>query len=266
MIPLRDENPTKITPYVTWGLIALNVLIYFLQATGGMYETERALAGWMAGWTMVPAEITRGIDSPINGPTLNPHWLTIFTSMFLHGGLLHLGSNMLYLFIFGNNIEDALGHFKYFVFYLLSGTAAAALQIFWSPGSEIPMLGASGAIAGVLGGYLVLYPRAQVKTLIFLFIFITVIHIPAYILLGLWIVGQFFSQYTHSMAEMTGGAQGGVAYLAHIGGFLAGMALIKLMGAKPASGGDIGAGSPYAAPYQTPYRRGEWPSARYRAW
>jgi membrane associated rhomboid family serine protease len=266
MIPLRDENPTRITPYVTWGLIILNIIIFLLEVSGGMVETPRALTGWMAGWTMVPAEITQGRDYAINGPTIQPFYLTIFTSMFLHGGWLHLGSNMLYLFIFGNNIEDALGHFKYIVFYLLSGIAAAALQIFWSPDSAVPMLGASGAIAGVLGGYLMLYPRANVKTLVILFIIITVINVPAYLLLGLWIVGQFFSQFTNSMAEMANGAeQGGVAYLAHIGGFIAGMVLIRLMGGRPTRPLDM-QDSPYAERYNTPYRRGDWPNYRFKAW
>ena len=263
MIPLRDENPTRITPYMTWALVALNVVIFLLEVTGGMTETRTGLSGWMAGWTMIPAEITQGRDAAINGPSLQPYWLTIFTSMFLHGGLLHLGSNMLYLIIFGNNIEDALGRGKYLLFYLLSGVAAAGLQIAVSPGSEVPMLGASGAIAGVLGGYFLLYPKARVNTLIFLGIFITVIQLPAYILLGFWIIGQFFSQFTHSLMEPNG-QQGGVAYLAHIGGFIAGMIMIKLFGGKPNNRGDMG--TPPADPYHTPYRRGEWPNYRYKAW
>lgn len=233
MIPLRDENPTRITPYITWGLIALNVVVYFLQATGGMFETQRGLAGGLAGWTMIPLEVTQGLDHPLNGPTLQPFWLTIFTAMFLHGGLMHLGGNMLFLLIFGNNIEDALGHAKYLGFYLVCGALAAAAQIAWNPISVIPTLGASGAVAGVLGGYLLLFPHARVHTLIFL-ILIAKVRIPAYLLLGFWIVSQFFSQFTQSLKTMGGAPEtGGVAYLAHIGGFLAGMALIRLLGAKP---------------------------------
>jgi membrane associated rhomboid family serine protease len=250
MIPLRDENPTRTTPYLTWLLVAANVLVYIMQATGGMYMTRNGLGGYMAGWTVVPAEITSGRDYAINGHTLQPAWLTIFTAMFLHGGLLHLGGNMVYLIIFGNNIEDALGRAKYLAFYLLSGVAAAALQIVVTPNSTVPMLGASGAIAGVLGGYFLLYPKAKVNTLIFLGIFITTVRIPAFLLLGFWIVSQFFSHYTESLKTVPGQEEGGVAYLAHIGGFLAGMLLIKLMGGKasppPPEFGPYGDGGDYA--------------------
>ena len=166
--------------------------------------------------------VAHGIDP--NGVTLLPTWLTILTSMFMHGGFLHVAGNMLYLYIFGNNIEDALGKGKFLLFYLLGGVVAAGTQILWNPNSVIPTLGASGAVAAVLGSYLILYPKARVDTLV-LFIFITRLRVPAYFLLGFWIVSQFFSQFLGS----TGGMErGGVAYMAHIGGFLAGMALIKL--------------------------------------
>ncbi len=233
MIPLRDENPTRITPYVTWLLIAVNIVVYGLQVVSGMHEGRTGLVGGISGWTMVPIEVTQGIDISTNGQTLlHPYWLTIFTSLFMHGGLLHLGGNMLFLLIFGNNIEDALGHIKYGIFYLLCGVLAAAAQIAWNPASVIPTLGASGAIAGVLGAYLVLFPHARVDTLVFLGFFITRLRVPAYLLLGFWIVSQFFSQFTGAMAQR-GGESGGVAYLAHIGGFIAGMLLIKLFGANP---------------------------------
>jgi membrane associated rhomboid family serine protease len=233
MIPLRDENPTRIFPAMTWLIIAINLGVFLLEIFGGgMVEGKNGLAGWMAGWTLVPVELTQGRDHPVNGPSLQPFWLTIFTSMFMHGGLMHFGGNMLFLYIFGNNIEDALGHVKFVVFYLVCGIIAALAQVFYNPNSAIPTLGASGAIAGVLGAYLILYPKARVNTLIFLGIFITTVHIPAFILLGLWIVSQFFSQFTQSL--LTDGAEtGGVAYLAHIGGFIAGMVLIKLFGARP---------------------------------
>jgi membrane associated rhomboid family serine protease len=233
MIPLRDDNPTRIVPYVTWALIALNVIVYLFQATGGLYETRTGLGGTMAGWVLVPAELTQGKDYDINGPTLHPFWLTIFTSMFMHGGLLHLGGNMLYLAIFGNNVEDALGHIKYLFFYLVCGVVAAATQVLAMPNSVVPTLGASGAIAGVLGGYILLYPAARVRTLIFLGIFFTTIQVPAWVLLGFWIVSQFFLQWTQALRAVSEQAGGGVAYFAHIGGFLAGMALIRLLGAKP---------------------------------
>jgi membrane associated rhomboid family serine protease len=230
MIPLRDENPTRITPYLTWALIAVNVAIYLFEFFGGLVETRRGLAGPMAGWTLVPFEITQGGDLAINGPTLRPFWLTIFTSMFLHGSIGHLLGNMLYLLIFGNNIEDALGRIRFLLFYLICGAAAAGAQILMGPESPVPMLGASGAIAGVLGGYLVLYPRARVLSLV-IWIVILPIRVPAWLLLGLWIVSQFFNQFTRAL--MTGGADGGgVAYVAHIGGFLAGMLLIKLLGGR----------------------------------
>ena len=235
MIPLRDDNPTRITPYVTWGIVALNVLVYVVQATGGMYETRQGLAGTIAGWTLVPREFTQpGVDLLINGPTLQPVWFTLFTSMFMHGGLAHIGGNMLYLIVFGNNIEDALGHVKFFVFYLVCGVLAALAQVYYRPDSPIPTLGASGAIAGVLGAYLLLFPKASVDTLVIMII-ITHIRLPAMILLGFWIASQFFSQITGSLSS--GGQEtGGVAYLAHIGGFIAGFALIKVFGAKPTPG------------------------------
>ncbi|MDX1934536.1 MAG: rhomboid family intramembrane serine protease [Capsulimonadales bacterium] len=235
MIPLRDENPTRSVPYLTYLLIAVNVLLFLFQTFGGgMFETRSGLAGPLAGWTLIPAEVTRGIDHAINGPTLQPTFLTILTSMFLHGGWLHLAGNMLFLAIFGNNIEDALGSVKYLFFYVACGVAAAATQIFSMPNSLIPTLGASGAIAGVLGAYLVLFPRARVLTLVFLGFILTWIRVPAWVLLGFWIVSQFFSQWTQSLkAEMMGGETGGVAYFAHIGGFIAGMILIKVLGGQP---------------------------------
>lgn len=221
VIPLRDENPTRITPYVTWILATVNILIFLGELGGAVPD----------GWALVPAEITRGIDYDVNGPSLHPLWLTIFSSMFLHGGWSHLLSNMLFLIIFGNNIEDALGHARYLFFYLCCGAAAALTQIAYHPDSGIPMVGASGAIAGVLGGYLILYPSARVNTLVFLGFFLTTARIPALFLLGFWIVSQFFNQVTGAL--LTGGREvGGVAYLAHIGGFVVGMALIKLLGAQ----------------------------------
>ncbi|HVK04754.1 MAG TPA: rhomboid family intramembrane serine protease [Armatimonadaceae bacterium] len=229
MIPLRDENPTRTTPVLTWTLILVNVLVYIAQAMGGMSETRTGLSGAMAGWTMVPREVTQGVDLAINGPTLRPIWLTLFTSMFMHGGLLHLGGNMLYLMIFGNNIEDSLGKVRFLLFYLLCGVLAAGAQIAIGPGSAVPTLGASGAIAGVLGGYLILYPRARVDSLVILGFLITRASIPAFFLLGFWLVSQFFGQF---LGFMKGGSGGGVAYMAHIGGFVAGMLLIRLFGPR----------------------------------
>ena len=228
MIPLRDENPIRIIPWLTYLLIAINVVIFVMEQLGGIGVTDKGLVGPMAGWTMIPAEITRGQDLPINGVTLNPFYLTLLTSMFLHGGWLHLLGNMLYLWIFGNNIEEALGRIRYLLFYLICGVAASAAQIAIGPDSVIPNLGASGAIAGVLGAYLVLFPTARVDSLVFLGIFFTKIRVPAFVLLGFWIVSQFFSHFLGSLMMRTG-ETGGVAYMAHIGGFIAGILLCRLM-------------------------------------
>jgi membrane associated rhomboid family serine protease len=155
---------------------------------------------------------------------------TIFTGMFTHAGLLHLGGNMLFLWIFGNNVEDAMGHVKFVIFYVLGGFAALALQIVIDPNSAVPTLGASGAIAAVLGGYILLYPRARVLTVIFIVLFFTIIEIPAVVVLALWFAQQVLFGYL-DLADPTGGA-GGVAYFAHIGGFVAGLALVKLFATR----------------------------------
>lgn len=164
----------------------------------------------------VPYEITHFVD--IYPWALIPPPLTLFSAMFVHGGLLHVGGNMLYLWIFGDNIEDRLGHFRFFIFYVLVGLIAGLTHIIMLPDSTLPMIGASGAIAGVLGAYFLLYPRAHVLTLVFFFFFVDVVRIPAVIFLGLWFILQLLSS----------GAGGGIAWYAHIGGFLGGMALVKL--------------------------------------
>lgn len=213
MIPLRDENPTRTTPYIVYVLIAVNVLVYLYNGSLGPHSHNP-----LAGFELVPARLAGGRDyaaSPV------APWLTIFTSMFMHANLLHVGGNMLYLWIFGNNIEDVLGHFKFLVFYLLAGVAAALAQVAASPMSHIPMVGASGAIAGVLGAYFVLFPRARIISLVIL----QVTALPAWIVLGFWIILQVINS-----ALMAGGHGGGVAYMAHIGGFLAGIVMIFLLG------------------------------------
>lgn len=230
VLPLYDDNPTKSRPYVTWALVALNVVMFLMELTGGLRTGPRGLYGPLAGWTLVPIELTQGAEAPTNGLGGLPALVTLVTSMFLHGGVMHLLGNMLFLVIFGNNIEEAMGRFKYLLFYLITGVAAALTQVASQPASAVPVLGASGAIAGVLGAYLVLYPGARVNTLVFLIVFVTRIAIPAWLLLGVWIVSQFFGQVTGALAG--GGDRGGVAYLAHIGGFIAGMLLIKFFGAK----------------------------------
>jgi membrane associated rhomboid family serine protease len=206
MFPIRDHNPSGRTPYVTWALLAANIGIFLL--TWPFLETDVEAYRFFRAWGVVPEAVTRGAD-----------WHTLVTSMFLHGGWMHLAGNMLFLFIFGDNMEDVLGHLRYLGFYLLSGLAAAFLQIAADPGSPIPMVGASGAIAGVLGGYLLLFPGARVDVLIILIIFFRILPVPAWIMLGLWFGLQIVGGLN------TPSDAGGVAYWAHAGGFVAGIVL-----------------------------------------
>jgi membrane associated rhomboid family serine protease len=229
MFPYKDDNPTVLPPYVTVGIIALNVLAWlFVQGAGN----PGALARSVCDLGLIPAELLQtapGAAVPL-GPGMTcivdaqPNYLSILTSMFMHGGWLHLLGNMWFFWIFGNNIEDAMGHVKFLVFYLLSGLAAAAAQIIGDPSSAIPMVGASGAISGVLGAYVILYPHARVSTILPLGFFITTVQLPAYVMLGYWIVLQVLGGVT----AYAGMEKGGVAFLAHIGGFVAGMVLVKL--------------------------------------
>ena len=202
MLPLRDDIPSATRPTVNYLLIAANVLAFLWELSGAD----------VLAWTLVPARLT--VDPAGNA-------VTVLTSMFLHGGWLHLLGNMLYLWIFGDNVEDRLGHGRYLLLYLAGGLAAAFAQVAISPDSRVPMLGASGAIAAVLGAYIVLYPRATVYTWIFLF----VVRIPAVVWLGLWFVMQLFSAVASLGAEQSGG----VAFFAHTGGFVAGLLLVKLL-------------------------------------
>jgi membrane associated rhomboid family serine protease len=217
MIPLRDNNPRRTVPFVTYTLIALNVLAFFWQLSLGQ-NLERALFQI----AFIPARFW------IPGAWVFDLF-TVVASMFLHGSLMHIGSNMLYLFIFGDNIEDRLGHGRYLVFYLLCGFLATYAHAIFSPGSRIPAIGASGAIAGVLGAYLLLFPHAKVMTLLPVFVFLMVRELPAILILGLWFVLQLFSG-VGSLGVRDAQDMGGVAYFAHIGGFVAGMVLIGLFG------------------------------------
>jgi membrane associated rhomboid family serine protease len=205
MIPFSDDNPTKVFPIVTVTLIALNILV-FLSGFDPAGPQE-----FLNSYGLIPAKLT---SSPVAA------YPTLFTSMFLHAGLMHLGGNMLYLWIFGDNIEDVLGRTRFIIFYLLCGVLAAAGHIMTNLDSPIPMVGASGAISGILGAYVVLFPKARVKTLIFLGFFMTLARIPAWVLLGIWIL----MQVGNSMAMSVEG--GGVAWFAHIGGFAFGALLI----------------------------------------
>ena len=211
MFPLRDDNPTTHRPYVTLGLIAACILIFLWQVSAPHHEE----IVWVFG--LIPAQLVG--DEPTVPGGVSPI-VTVFTSMFLHGGWMHLGGNMLFLWIFGNNIEDVSGHLKFLGFYLLCGVGAALAQVASAPLSEIPMIGASGAVSGVLGAYLLLFPRARVSTLVFLFIFVTVVRLRAWVLLGIWFGGQALQ------AAITPPGSPGVAFVAHVGGFVAGMLLI----------------------------------------
>jgi membrane associated rhomboid family serine protease len=227
MFPLKDDVPTNSTPFVTVGLIAINVLVFLYQASlQGLASAEgsRAVQAFVLEFGLVPCRLTGNCVSPEGFP---PPMVSMFTSMFLHGGLFHVAGNMLYLWIFGNNVEDTLGHVRFVVFYLACGIGAALGQTAFGPHSTVPMIGASGAVSGVLGAYLLLSPRANVLTLIVFGFFIRLVRIPAAIVLGLWFAVQFVNGLVTWSASGSGeAAGGGVAWFAHIGGFLVGMALL----------------------------------------
>ena len=217
MIPLRDENPRRTFPFVTYTLVALNVLAFLWELSlGPRLEPALFNIAFIPARYWVPGNWVFDL-------------LTIVTSMFLHGGLFHVGGNMLYLWIFGNNVEDTLGHGRFLLFYLASGVAAAMGQTLVNPSSAVPMVGASGAVSGVLGAYLLLFPHATILTLIVFGFFVRVVHVPAMVVLGFWIVVQVFNGYLTVSAQAAGrGEIGGVAWFAHIGGFLAGLVLLFL--------------------------------------
>jgi len=222
MIPIHDDNPTSIRPVVTIALVVLCVLIFLWQ----LGLTPRGMQRMVYALGVIPAVLFGEASLPPEVAVI-PAPLTILTSMFLHGGLLHLGGNMLYLWIFGNNVEDAMGHGRFVVFYVLCGIAAALTQGLLNPASEVPMIGASGAIGGVLGAYLLLHPRALVLTVIPIFFYLHMVRVPAFVLLGIWFLLQFLNS-----AATVGNEGGGVAYGAHIGGFIAGMILIPFFRKK----------------------------------
>jgi len=225
MFPIRDDQPRFSTPYVNYFLIALNVLVYVLFELPLQFQEPRALNALIFQFGLIPHDLTRAIAGAPQYP-LSANLLTIVTSMFLHGGFFHILGNMWFLAIFGDNIEDHIGHFSYLVFYLLCGVAAAMTDIALSPMSTIPTIGASGAIAGVMGAYVLLYPRARVQTLVVLIVFFTFWWIPAWVFLGYWFVIQFVA--TTVTASGATHQTGGVAFAAHVGGFAAGLILIKL--------------------------------------
>ena len=229
MFPIRDDNPHILTPYATYGIVALNALVwFFLQGAG----TEPLLSGSVCRLGLVPGELLQTIPAGTGfqvGPAAvcvvgdTSTWHTVITSMFMHGGWFHIIGNMWFLWIFGNNVEDAMGHWRFVSFYLLCGSAAAGLQVVTNPESAVPMVGASGAIGGVMGAYVLLYPRVNVHMLIFFGFYITTIAVPAVFMLGYWLFVQLISGLG------TLGAQGGgVAFWAHVGGFTAGAILLVL--------------------------------------
>lgn len=243
MIPIKDDIPTRRVPILTVAIIAINVAM-FLFFQGALTEPERDFNRTVVEYGAIPYEISnpgrqcdlsggrvicegqQGVRGEAPGD-LPPTWLTLFTSMFMHGGLLHIGFNMLFLWIFGNNIEDSMGRLRFVGFYLLGGVAALGLQTLVDPSAAVPTIGASGAVAAVLGGYALLYPRARVVTVVIIILFFTVIRLPALIVLGAWILLQLASGAIE-LASPVGGEGGGVAYFAHIGGFVFGLLAIKL--------------------------------------
>ncbi len=254
MIPLKDNIPTDRFPFVTVALILINAVAYILAISHGGSLISGPANPEVFKYGAIPAALTHygahcaevirvGQNTPTilcntallsanHIPAANPlpPWETIFTGMFMHASIVHIGGNMLFLWIFGNNVEDSMGPVKYLAFYLLGGLAALALQVAVGPNSAVPTLGASGAIAAVLGGYILLYPRARVVTLIFIILFFTVIELPALVVLGIW----FIEQAAFGAANLTNptGGGGGVAYFAHVGGFVFGLLTVKLLATR----------------------------------
>ncbi len=206
MFPIRDHNPSGRRPYVVITLIAINVLAFL--ASSALTADIRALNQFYFDYAIIPARISQGAG-----------YETLFTSIFIHGGLMHLGGNMLFLWIFGDNLEDEMGHLPFLAFYLAAGIGAGVIHVASAPGSPVPTVGASGAIAGVMGGYLLMFPRARVDILLILIVFFRIFAIPAWIMLGLWLALQFLGGLGSDPN------QGGVAYWAHAGGFAVGLIL-----------------------------------------
>ena len=225
MIPISDaENRRRSFPFVTMLLIAANVFVFFVIELG--QPSERALEALVQAAGVIPVELLSGRDLPPTAP-LGLVYSTLITSMFLHGGLLHLGSNMLYLWVFGDNVEDRLGHLNYLLFYVVTGLLASAAHIFMNLQSQIPSIGASGAIAGVLAAYLALFPNARIRTLLFIPPFIMMPRLSAFLLIGFWFVSQLFAGVT-ALGGVETEQTSGVAVWAHVGGFVAGFLLVRL--------------------------------------
>jgi len=242
VIPIKDDIPTRRFPVLTLGIVVICCLVYFLFEHG-LWQLDATGNERVLEYGAIPYELTHpGKDcAEVSGqvvcegqpgvvghaPDQAPWWVTPFTAMFMHGSLLHLAGNMLFLWIFGNNIEDSMDEVRFVAFYLLGGLVAMAAQVLISPNAAVPTVGASGAIAAVLGGYAVLYPRARVITVVFIIIFFTIIELPAMLVLGFWFLEQLLLG-TSDLGSQTGGGGGGVAYFAHIGGFAFGLLTIRL--------------------------------------
>jgi membrane associated rhomboid family serine protease len=228
MFPIRDDQPSFSKPYINYLIIALNVIVYFL------FEPpirSRAFEAMTFQFGLVPYDFTHALARVPQYP-LGANLLTVLTSMFMHGDIFHILGNLWFLWIFGDNIEDRVGHFPYLIFYLICGIAAALTDIALTPTSRVPLIGASGAIAGIMGAYVLLYPRARVLTLVVLIVFFTFWWLPAWVFLGYWFLIQFFmTSIMASSAHQTGG----VAFAAHVGGFVAGLILIKLFPRRTAA-------------------------------
>lgn len=248
LFPIKDNIPTDRFPVLTVAIIAINVFVFIaLQGPIGLNEVNPlpviefgAIPFELInpGQFCAPVDNLRVICGPEEQVALQsgidqaPSWLTIFTSMFMHGGWLHLVGNMLFLWIFGNNVEDSMGRIRFTLFYLIGGALALFAQVAVDPNATVPTIGASGAIAAVLGGYALLYPHARVLTVVFIVFFFTVIEIPALIMLGIWLFMQFLPAFGQLALPEVGGQGGGVAYFAHIGGFIFGLLAIKLFVAR----------------------------------
>lgn len=221
MFPLRDDNPTEMTPVMTLFLMGVTLVVWIFVQGAGLSAPE--LEASVCALGAIPVELTgRSPSGPVPCELGGFTWQALFSSIFLHGGWGHLIGNLWFLWIFGNNVEDSMGHLRFFVFYMLTGLAAAGAHVLVEPGSALPMVGASGAISGVMGAYLVLYPAARVRTFLFLLVFVTVVDLPAFVYLGYWFLIQLASS---QLQDATGG---GVAFMAHIGGFVAGIVLVLL--------------------------------------
>ena len=216
MIPLKDRNPSHTFPFINYLLIAANFVVFFYELSLGQH-----LDGFIIRYGLIPHRYFYAVGHNIN---LLTRYIPFFTSMFLHGGWMHIIGNMWFLFIFGDNVEDRLGHGHYLAFYLLSGLAAAVVQLLSSVSSSVPTIGASGAISGVLGAYLVMFPRAKVVTLIPIFFFFDIIDIPAFLFIGFWFLMQFVS----GLQTLGIGTSGGIAWWAHVGGFVAGILMVPV--------------------------------------